>query len=643
MAYNFVDKETEEKYRTKSYSEESIYKCVLKINENTVPMEQIESIVIKDPIIDTESQYFYLGTFFSKSITIKFRNLDGLDIKSGNEVSLDISQYIDEETGYVNVPIGKFLIDDLEEDYTTSCEITCLDYAVKFKPNIDYSLAFDENGEITIDNLLKYICNHFGVELGNYPSTNGNVKISVLDSTLSGKLYISYISELKASNVKMDRLGKLCMIPLKGEPVAKLDASKGESWNIGELYKVSRVYYEDAIRRFEKGTKDNNTLRIRSDNPFIIDQSVIDNIYNSVEGTEIYSVKCRNYGDLSLDAFDTIEYTAKGKKYKTLYDNTTTYEMTVMSEVDTTIPTAQQNECVNVVGGTEEAKYRIVKTLIDQANGNIVLITKETQNIQDNLNDNYYTITKTNELIQNANKGLTNTFSEAGGNNIFRNTGLWFAQNDEENPYEYWIGKVKRISNNKSANSNSMLIQKGTLTQNEKVPNGKYTVSFKYKKLIELADCKVKINDITYDLTEITDTEFVTGETNNKGEYITQPLNIDNNHIEISFISDTDNSVEIYDLMVNAGSVKLAYSQNQNETTTDTVNISKGITISSSNIETQFKANADGIRTINKSGEVLSEYTDKGMKNKQMEITDEAQIVGALMQDVNEQTWVTRL
>ena len=58
----------------------------------------------------------------------------------------------------------------------------------------------------------------------------------------------------------------------------------------------------------------------------------------------------------------------------------------------------------------------------------------------------YLNITKTNELIQNANKGLTNTFSEAGGNNIFRNTGLWFAQNDEENPYEYWIGKVKRIS-----------------------------------------------------------------------------------------------------------------------------------------------------------------------------------------------------
>ena len=95
--------------------------------------------------------------------------------------------------------------------------------------------------------------------------------------------------------------------------------------------------------------------------------------------------------------------------------------------------------------------------------------------------------------------------------------------------------------------------------------------------------------------------------------------------------------------MVNAGSVKLAYSQNQNETTTDTVNISKGITITSSNTDTTFKANSDGIRTLNKNNETLSEFTDKGMKNKQIEVTDEATIVQVLWQNVGDQTWLTRL
>ena len=53
---------------------------------------------------------------------------------------------------------------------------------------------------------------------------------------------------------------------------------------------------------------------------------------------------------------------------------------------------------------------------------------------------------------------------------------------------------------------------------------------------------------------------------------------------------------------VNVGRTKLAYSQNANETTTDTVNISQGITITSSNTDTIFKANAvfpiDGLAAI---------------------------------------------
>ena len=77
-----------------------------------------------------------------------------------------------------------------------------------------------------------------------------------------------------------------------------------------------------------------------------------------------------------------------------------------------------------------------------------------------------------------------------------------------------------------------------------------------------------------------------------------------------------DDSVEVYDLMCNAGSVRLAYSQNQNETTTDTVNISKGITITSSNMETIFKANANGIKilTLNESVKDVIKWQDQNMQ-----------------------------
>lgn len=371
MAYNVPTE-----FREKAYSGESIYKCKLTINELEVPIDQISKITISSPIIDSTSKNFYIGTFISQQIVVTFRNLNGLNIKSGNEVYLEISQKIDED--WIDVPIGHYIIDDLAEDYTTSCEITCLDYAVKFKSNIDYSFAFDESGKTTIDNLLRNICAYYDVGLGEYPKTNGDVEIYTYDNSISGKQYISYIAELKGCNAKIDRDGNLQLIQIKKTPEVSINALKSKSWSLGEKFEITRVCYEDAIRKFEKGTDEQNTLYIRSDNPFITEQEVIDNIFDSVSGLEIYSIKCENYGDISLDAWDIIEYSLDDKVYYTYNNNEITYNMTIMSKVETKIPTEHQQENVNVIGGTEETRYKILKTIIDQNSGNITMIAGQT-------------------------------------------------------------------------------------------------------------------------------------------------------------------------------------------------------------------------------------------------------------------------
>ena len=177
----------------------------------------------------------------------------------------------------------------------------------------------------------------------------------------------------------------------------------------------------------------------------------------------------------------------------------------------------------------------------------------------------------------------------------------------------------------------ALLLQSGNVSQEQIVPNGKYTVSFEYNKPIALTTAKVYINDTEYVLNETTDTEF------------TEVIEVSSQHINIRFNCDVNNGCEIYDLMVNAGEVKLAYSQNQNETTTDTVNISKGITITSSDIDVKFKADADGIRTLDKNNNELTKFTDTGMTTKEATIQSKSQIVGTLWQEVDNQTWITKL
>ena len=409
-----------------------------------------------------------------------------------------------------------------------------------------------------------------------------------------------------------------------------------ESYKAGDKLKISRVVYEDAIRKFEFGDETNQTLYINSANPYITDSKEIENVYEYIKDFEIYSLSTgKIIGNPALDSDDLIEFTYNNVTYVTLGQNELTYNGVIIQKFNTQLGSKEKAQ-ENVTLNSDDSNYKRIYTRINQAEGNIELNTSQITNVQTDLKENYYNLEQTNQLIQNAQSGLTNTFSEAGGNNIFRNTGLWFENSGEEsqnNPYEFWTGKVVKEKEENSANMTALLLQNNILEQEQLVPNGNYTISFKYKKLIELSSVKCKINDVEFDLSETNDTEFI------------QTINVSSQHINIQFISDTNNSCKIYDLMVNAGAVKLAYSQNQNETTTDTVNISKGITITSTDTHTTFKANSDGIRIYDSKdlANPKTKFIDKGTETDYLKVKNDAEVVDILIQKVGNHTWLTKI
>lgn len=369
--------------------------------------------------------------------------------------------------------------------------------------------------------------------------------------------------------------------------------------------------------------EDNQIMNFNNRSDFLPD------ILEQLDGLEYYPMDVKSKGVLYYEICDRYKVTIGENEYTcVLFNDEVTIEQGISEHIYTDLPEGSETD----YNKADKTDRRINQTtlIVDKQQGEIEALTSRTTTLEDGL-ANTYTIEQVNTLIQNAETGLTNTFSTSGGNNIFRNTGLWFATNDSNNPYEYWTGKVVRGNNDKASNSRSLILQNGTLLQEQRVPNGKHTISFKYIKLAPASVVTCKINDVTYALTETTDKEFL------------QTIDVTSQHINIQFISDTNNACEIYDLMVNAGETKYAYSQNQNETTTDTVNISKGITIQSTDTDTTFKAGATGITTVDRYGNELTKFTDKGMKNKEMEITDQAQIVGTLIQEVEGQTWFTRM
>lgn len=429
---------------------------------------------------------------------------------------------------------------------------------------------------------------------------------------------------------------------------------------------TSQVQEQNAIIKDEELIKKyGEHWLIINDVPFLYTlekrEQVKEAIFNKIKGFGYSSFKSEYSFKPYMQLGDLVKFRNKdGQLINSIilrlgsnYDNIT---LEAPSIIDSTI------EYINPKSAYDIAKR--AEVIADQNAIQITAITTKTETIEENLRENYYDKTNVNELVQTSETGVTNTFSEAGGNNIFRNTGLWFEAEasgtyllypsnniyPSENifiktspTYEFWYGNLVKKFNDKAANNVSMLLVKDTLYQEQEVANGNYTVSFKYKKLLELAMVKVIINDIEYELTETSDTEFVTGLKNNNGDYITQPLEVKSRYINVSFFSDTDEACEIYDLMVNAGAVKLAYSQNQNETQTDTVNISKGITITSTNTDTTFKANADGIRTLDKQGNIKTKFTDVGTETNNLKVSEEATICNVLIKQVENQTWFTKI
>lgn len=637
---------TIEQYNKAIYSEDARHKLYIKVGETILdnPDEFCERLELTNYLLDEGSKTFHLDNLVSNTIELILHDYKLENLKE--EMEIKLGTYINDTIGYVYVPLGLYKIQDNPTTDKNKTTYKLRDRSINFDFNyngktlIDNSEHIDENGNhyVTKLEILKDICSQANMNyVGDENFIGYNDPIGVYDSTINARIYLSYIFEQAGRIGTIDRNGNLTSILINNnlnKQTLPLDLI--ETYTIGDKYKISKTIYESGVIKYEDGTEDYDNLYINGANPYIANQEQLNRIQASINGFEIDSLKISKIiGNPAIDSYDLISITNNEETYTTLGQNKLVYNGKLLHSFETNIEYEAKQS--NVTKNSPETYRKMAKTEIDNVNAEIRFITAETTTIKEDLTTNYYSVEQTNQLLQNSQTGITNTFSEAGGNNIFRNTGLWFK--DEEG-YEFWEGNAEKTTNDLASNKTSILLQNGSFIQEQEVSNGNYSISFYYRKLIELANASVLINDVEYLLDSLEFKQFYTGQKDEESnEYITQPINVTTNHLKIEFRCDTNNAVEIYDLMANKGTIKLAYSQNQNETTTDTVNISKGITITSSNMDVEFKANADGIRTLDKNGNKKTEFTDKGMITEEAEIKTEATIVGILRQRVNDQVW----
>ena len=623
----------------------------IKIFFNEVELENagyyVEKVSCKSRILPEDGKKrFSLDNFMSKEVEITLHNVDIENIV--DQVEIQIGTLVN--NAYEYVPLGMFNIQGTPETNNNKITLKLRDNRVKFDFNYNAQYLMEQNdGSATLKQILDDICIKAGVS-SLVSSFNGDdIVTGFVDSTITGTTYVSYIAEQAGCVAVINREGELEFVDLNDSTTWRIPLSVvSDNYLVEDSYSIERVVYESGIVKFETSNDESlSTLFINSANPFIVNQDQIDDILDAYEDFSIDSVQLTTaiLGNPAIDPWDYIEVyddedVQEPTIFKTLANTDYTFNGKHKDLFVTQIGKEERKENVTLKGEATYRKY--AKTEIDQINAQIIIQAENTREIgenvsslEENLSENYYPKSTVEQMIINAETGVTNTFSEAGGNNILRNTNFSAKEVLETGQlYEYWFGNVVKDSNTSAANGVSIKLQNDTLYQTQNIPNGSYTLTFIYKKLNPLATVKVKIDNKEYALTETTNyTLFQTGVDN------IDAIRVTSNSITISFISDTANSCEIYDIMLNSGTIKLAYSQNSNEVITNTVNISKGITITASDKDVKFVATPEGIKTKTLQDADITTFTYRGMTTKEAVIENQAEIVGILRQRVGDQVW----
>ena len=598
-----------------------------------------------------------LGSIFTKSIDVELLNLPTNTELVGETITPEIGvRYANNSEEYIT--FDDYIVESVGDEQTASnTKFTAMNGGTLLDEKYVCSLSF-ENGEThTINEFYQDACQQIGLTPTDATFDNNEIIMTgnpfINNETI--RTVLSEVEKVSCSIIKFDWANETISLTWLSDQIdyefntSDYSTLEGSMTQYGPLNVIilgnSQLDGENVVMTDEESVEENGEHQIMIDSPYFLYTEALRNqaieaIYNKLDGLTYYDLKLTTpYGKPFLEIGNKIRInTNENQVYDTyVLSHTFTYDGAFQSIIESPALTSQEQTVKNEFKGNS-VKERLKRTevIVDKTTGDITALTQKVETTEDEIG-NMYTKEQTNELVQNATSGLTNTFKTTGGNNIFRNTGLWFentdSQTSQQNPYEFWEGIVVRETEDKAVNNNAMILQNTTLSQEQEVPNGTYTISFKYKKLLELGTVKIKINDKETNLVELTDTEFV------------ETIEVNSRHINIQFTSDINNSCEIYDLMVNAGDTKAPYSQNQNETTTDTVNISKGITITSSEVDTTFKANADGVRIYanNDLANPKTKFTDKGTETDYLEVKEEAIVVDVLIQRVGNHTWFTKI
>ncbi len=579
-----------------------------------------------------------IGNVPTIQINLKFDNYDGILNNLDTEIYWEVQETANSKKRY-------FKVYDQPEKYTKTLSLKLYDdnhlLDIPYDTKLEYPVTIKEQLD-EIEELTGLV-----IDRKNISEDVLIKEVAWYDNTIVIRNYLGWIAELCGANVFANGKGSIEFMPVIKTVYADTDTLT--SYEKNEFYKVTRIYYENGLDSLSKGDETGNTLYLDTNNLYVDNQVIIDNLYAKLNGLAFYSAK--NIKMIAIDNLlpgKLINYNNEFNFMAIDVSNTFKGGEFLLCDVDGTVTTKNEEHVIKKISNT--TKIRKLQIIQDQESLRLDVIAKNQNDTNEALGKlsvtdreiealikEKTTVTtedgeiSIHEYIENMKvdiNGVTNTLKTTSGNNLIRDSIGCFNDGSWEGDYDLDATAEIRSRNQYGY---ALLLKQGTLKQQISVANGTYTLSFVYKKLVNLATVKCKINVIEFNLSNDDFTEFK------------HTFEVTDGYITIIFECDTDSACPIINLMLNKGDEAMEWSLNPNETWSDTVKIGRGVRISSSGTDVEFVALADIIGFMNKQGEYITTFDDDGIITNTAVIKNKATIVNLLVQDINNQTIINRI
>lgn len=346
-------------YKTKIKEPSREFKCKITIGTKIFTNDDIVDIILDRP---QPSDGFSIGNTPSETLDLTLLN-NGDTIYSANQVKVEIGINTGATVEYL--VLGYFNIDDIEKtNYTT--KITAFDNMIKFEKPFFSSISYPA----TLQAVVNELAAKTGVQfIGSLPSYT----LSKLEGFTCREI-LGYVASLCGGNAVITRDGKFTIV-VPQDINYSIGTDNYFDYKREEVkYKISKISCKAGDTELIKGTLGADSMELTFENPWVTD-SILNDIYNKLNGFEYLGYTMKWQGDLSLDIGDIVTCTdIKGVVRKLpILSQKLTYNGGLTSEIGAKGETKNKNS-YNSKGENTKKLERVVtelaivnKALIDVA------------------------------------------------------------------------------------------------------------------------------------------------------------------------------------------------------------------------------------------------------------------------------------